>query len=162
MPRLRVLWFAPILAFVFGILLSAAGLKPADFAARPANGTEARDAGEAFCPARPLFHGAVTIPNGRCYLIAVLRDTRGTFLALAPADAHIPAAKPVRLDTPAGPKLKRRLFLVPLATELALVPVNSLMLVPARIDDSGVRLNVVVLGTQAPNAPAATIDEGEH
>jgi hypothetical protein len=161
MPRVRFLWFAPILAFVFGILSSVAGPE-AGGPPGPLNGTEARDAGEAFCPAKPLFHGAVIIPNGRCYLIAVLRDARGTFLALAPADARIPSARPVRLDGPAGPKLKRRLFLVPLATELALIPVNSLMLVPARIDDSGVRLNVVVLGTPAPNAPAATIEERER
>jgi hypothetical protein len=71
---------------------------------------------------------------------------------------HIPPG-PVWLDTPAGPKLKRRLFLVPLATEIAIVPVNSIALVPARIDDSETQLTIVVLKTAAPNPPTVTINE---
>ncbi|HLW49102.1 MAG TPA: hypothetical protein VKW09_15235 [bacterium] len=162
MSRSRFLWFAPLLALAFGILAGVAGPKPGGPSGPPLKHSEARDAGETFCPAKTLVYGAIVIPNGRCYLIAVLRDRRGTFLAFAPEDTHIPPGQRVRLDTPAGPKLKGRLFLVPLETDVALVPVNNLTLVPARIDDSGIRLTIVVLGTQAPNPPAVIIDERER
>jgi hypothetical protein len=159
MPRVGFLCFAPILALVFGFLSNVYGQKSVDPPSPPPSGTDARDAGEAFCPAKQLLHGATVIPSARCYLMAILRDRRGTYLAFAPADTHLTPARPVRLDTPAAPTLRDRLLLVPLATEVPLVPVNSLMLVPTRIDDSGARLRFVVLGTAAADAPAAVLDQ---
>jgi len=159
MSRVRFLWFAPLLALAFVILSGVAGPRPSGPAVFATTTTDALDAGETYCPGRTLVRGILRIPGGRCYLIAVLRETRGSFLAFAPEDSHILPGRPVWLDTPAGPKLKRRLFLVPLATEIAIVPVNSLALVPARIDDSETRLTIVVLKTAAPNPPTVTIDE---
>jgi hypothetical protein len=161
MPRVRFLWFAPILALAFGILSGVAGPKPGGPGGPPPKRSDARDAGETYCPEQELVYGGVVIPDGRCYLLAVLRDSRGTFLAFAPEDSHIPPGQWMRLDTPAGPKLRGRLLLVPLAADV-LAPVNSLTLVPARIDDSGVRLTIVVLGTPAPIPPAVTIEERER
>ena len=162
MSGVRFLWFAPLLALAFVILSGAAGPRRSGPAVFATTATDARDAGETYCPGRALVRGALRIPGGRCYLIAVLRDMRGSFLAFAPEDAHLSPGRLVRLDTPAGPKLKHRLFLVPLQTEITLVPANSLALVPTRIDESETRLTIMVLQTPSPNPPAVTIDEPER
>jgi hypothetical protein len=162
MPRARFLWFAPILALASGILSSVAGPKPGVLPEPPLTNTQTRDAGETFCPPKALVYGTVIIPRGRCYLIAVLRESAGTFLALAPANTPMAPALPVRLDTAGGFRLKKSLFVVPLSMEAAAVPLNTLRFVPARIDDWGMRLNVVVLGTRAENAPAVTFLEQER
>jgi hypothetical protein len=78
--------------------------------------TFTRNQGELFCPAAPLVYGNTIIPARRCFVLSVLRDNRGTFLAFVPPDAHIPPGQLVRLNTPAGPKLKGRMFLVPIQT----------------------------------------------
>src|SRR5579875_1346898 len=36
-----------------------------------------REAGQPFCPPAALVYGTLVIPGGRCYTLAVLRDTRG-------------------------------------------------------------------------------------
>ena len=117
----------------------------------PGHNATARPAGQAYCPAAALVYGSVIIPGGRCYLISVLRDARGTFLAFAPEDTHIPPGQLVRLNTPAGPKLKGRLFLVPIQTTAVIVPVNTVTLVATQIQDSGAHLSVTVVGTPVPN-----------
>jgi hypothetical protein len=160
MSRIRFFWFAPLLALAFGILSGVAGPKPGGPSGPPKR-TDARAAGQAFCPEKTLAYRGLVIPGGRCYMLAVVRDPHGAFLAFAPQDAHIPPGQMVRLDTPAGPKLKGRLFLVPLATDV-FVPVNSLTLVPAQIDDSGIQLTIIVLGTPSPVPPAVTIEERER
>src|SRR5579884_968507 len=82
-----------------------------------------REAGQPFCPPAALVSGTLVIPGGRCYTLAVLRDTRGTFLAVMEPGAKIPPGQLVRLSTPAGPKLRRRIFfVVPLETPVVLVP----------------------------------------
>lgn len=111
----------------------------------------ARGKGEPFCPAAPLVYGKIVIPAKQCYVLSVLRDSRGTFLAFVPPDAHIPPGQLVRLNTPAGPKLKGRMFLVPIQTAVALVPVDTFTLVAAHIEDSGPRLTIVLVGTPVPN-----------
>jgi len=110
-----------------------------------------RGKGEPFCPAAPLVYGEIVIPAKRCYVLSVLRDSRGTFLAFVPPDAHIPPGQLVRLNTPAGPKLKVRMFLVPIQPAVALVPVDTFTLVAAHIEDSGPRLTIVLVGTPVPN-----------
>jgi hypothetical protein len=84
-------------------------------------------------------------------MISVLRDTRGTFLAFAPEDTHIPPGQLVRLNTPAGPKLKGRLFLVPIRTTAVVVPVNTVTLVATQIQDSGAHLSITIVGMPVPN-----------
>jgi hypothetical protein len=109
-----------------------------------------RSAGQVFCPPATLVYGTVLIPGGRCYVLSVLRNSGGTFLAFVPPGSRIPPGQLVRLRTPAGPKLKGRLFLVPLRTPVVLVPVDTVMLVATRVVDYGSRLAIVLLGTAAP------------
>ena len=56
--------------------------------------------GEIFCPAAALVFGDMVISPSRCYVVYVLRDSRGTFLAFAPRDAKIPPGQLV-LGSPA-------------------------------------------------------------
>jgi hypothetical protein len=110
-----------------------------------------RDRGQAFCPAGTLVYGKVLIPAGRCYVLSIVRNGGGTFLAFVPQDAKIPPGQLVRLNTPAGPKLKGRIFLVPIQSSVALVPVNTATLVATQIEDFGPRLAIVLVGTPSPN-----------
>ena len=110
-----------------------------------------RNRGVLFCPAAPLVYGNIIIPARQCYVLSVLRDDRRTFLAFVPPDAHIPPGQLVRLNTPAGPKLKGRMFLVPIETAVVLVPVNTVTLVATRIEDTGPRLAITLLGVPVPN-----------
>lgn len=151
MPQLRALWLAGAVMLAVGALPAAAGpaSRPGGFP-RPMEITS-RKAGEAFCPAVGLVYREIVIPAGRCYLISVLRDTRGMFLAFAPDDSRIPPGQLVRLDTPAGPKLKGRLFLVPIPTYSFLAPVDTVRLVATQIQDSGTRISITVVGTPIAN-----------
>jgi len=109
-------------------------------------------AGEPFCPRAVLVVGNVVIQSGRCYLVFVLRDARGTFLAFAAPDAKIPPGQLVRLNTPAGAKLRGRIFyLVPIRTTAAIVPMNSVTLIAVREDDFGPQLSLTIIGTPTPN-----------
>jgi hypothetical protein len=66
--------------------------------------------------------------------------------------AKIPPGQLVRLSTPAGPKLRGRIFfVVPLETPVVLVPLNTITLVATRIEDFGTRLAIVLVGTPSPN-----------
>lgn len=122
--------------------------------AKPAKPAKVKDykAGELFCPAGVLVFGNIVIQSGRCYLLFVLREDRGTFLAFAAPDAKIPPGQLVRLHTPAGAKLRGRIFyLVPMRTNAAVVPMDSVMLVAVRADDFGPQLSLTIVGTPAPN-----------
>ncbi len=109
-------------------------------------------AGEVFCASRAL----VAVGNGvvireRCYVVALLRDGRGTFLAFLDPEVRIPPGQLVRLSTPAGAKLRGRIFyLVPVRTVVA-VPVDTLVIVPVRVEEEDSRLTVILTGPQAPN-----------
>lgn len=102
-------------------------------------------AGELFCPSIALIFDAIIIQSGRCYTLFVLRDSRGSFLAFAAPEARIPPGQLVRLTTPAGAKLKGRIFyLIPLRANVVLVPLNTVILVPVRIDDFGPSLTITL------------------
>jgi len=109
-------------------------------------------AGEMFCAS----HALVAVGNGvvireRCYVVALLRDGRGTFLAFLDPGARIPPGQLVRLSTPAGAKLRGRIFyLVPVQAAVA-VPMDTLVVVPMRVEDEGSRLVVVLSGPSQPN-----------
>lgn len=108
--------------------------------------------GEVFCPAAALVFGNIVISASRCYILFVMRDSRGTFLAFAAPDAKIPPGQLVRLNTPAGAKLKGRIFyLVPIQTTAVVVPVNSIRLVAVRAEDFGPRLTITLTSVPAPN-----------
>ena len=109
-------------------------------------------AGELFCPSSVLVSSNIVIATGRCYLVYVLRDSRGTFLAFAAPNAKIPPGQIVRLSTPAGAKVKGRIFyLVPIQTTAVIVPMNSIILVAVKAEDFGPKLSLTIVGTPTPN-----------
>lgn len=124
-----------------GLIVASLALPPADAGPGPKGGpggppgqsAMARRAGEPFCPTRALIAGNVVIPAGQCFMLSVLRDRTGVFLAFVPQGERIPPGQLVRLNTPAGPKLKGRLFLIPLTATTAPVPMDSLTLVATQI-----------------------------
>ncbi len=109
--------------------------------------------GDAFCPSAALVLGNVVIQTGKCYTLFVVRDAAGTFLAFGPpGPPGIPPGQLVRLTTPAGAKVKGRIFyLVPIRTTAVLVPVNTITLVAVRVEDFGPQVTVVLLGMPVPN-----------
>jgi hypothetical protein len=102
--------------------------------------------GEVFCPAAAMVVGAVIVRPGRCYVVAIVRDRRGSFLAFLPRDAKIPPGQLVRLNTRAGAKIKAKIvYLVPVHT-VAAVPVDGLSLVGLRVEDTGPKMSLTILG----------------
>ncbi len=94
--------------------------------------------GRAFCPSRALVIGNMLVPPGRCYQLALLRDTRGAFLAFVDPAVRIHSGEIERLDSSEGRKAKGHiLFLVPILStgQIALVPVNTIQLVRLREED---------------------------
>lgn len=113
---------------------------------------EVVEQGRVFCPPGTLVFSNLVIARGQCFVLSVLRNTRGTFLAFVEPGAEIPPGQLVRLTTPAGAKLRGRIFfLVPIRTTVALVPVNTITLVPVRIEDFGPRLSITVVSQPSPN-----------
>jgi hypothetical protein len=101
--------------------------------------------GEAYCPTATLVVGNVVIQAGRCYTLLVMRDLTGTFLAFG--QPGIPPGQLVRLNTPAGAKVRGRIFyLVPIHTTAVLVPMNTITLVAVRAEDYGPQVTVVLAG----------------
>jgi hypothetical protein len=108
--------------------------------------------GELFCPRAALVFGTIVIQPGRCYVLLILHDARGTFLAFTSPEAKIPPGQLVRLSTPAGAKVRGRIFfLVPIRTTAVLVPADTLSLVAVRVEDSGPKLSIILIGTPSPN-----------
>ena len=109
--------------------------------------------GEAFCPSATLVYGGVIIQAGRCYSLFILRDGTGTFLAFGPAGpSTIPPGQLVRLNTPAGAKVKGRIFyVIPIRTTAVLMPANTITLVAVRVDDFGPKLSITLISVPTPN-----------
>lgn len=109
-------------------------------------------AGEVFCISRALVWGTgAVVVRDRCYVVGLVRDREGTFLAFLDPEVRIPPGQLVRLSTPAGAKLRGRIFyLVPVQTVVA-IPVGTLVVVPLRVEEEGSRLTVILTGPQAPN-----------
>lgn len=149
MRALRVA--ALLLVLVLTLCATVAAGPPKSKPAKPAK-IKVHAQGEVFCPAAALVFGNIVISSGRCYVVYVVRDSRGTFLAFAAPDAKIPPGQLVRLGTPAGAKLKGRIFyLVPIRTTAAVLPLNSIRLVAFRAEDYGPHLTLVVTNMPTPN-----------
>jgi len=146
----------PIIAVVLAVALalgiaSAVDAGPKVKPAKPPK-VKIHAKGDAFCPSAALVIGNVVIASGRCYTVYAMRDSRGTFLAFADPGYRIPPGQIVRLGTPAGAKLRGRIFyLVPVRPSVVIVPMNSVVLVGFRTEDFGPRLSLTLVGVPAPN-----------
>lgn len=94
--------------------------------------------GQAFCPAHVLVVGNVIVQPGRCYVLAVLRDGNGTFLAFLHPSAKVPN-KTLKLSSDDGREIRSKIvYLVPIqATGLSavVIPVNTIQLVRIHEED---------------------------
>jgi hypothetical protein len=137
-------------ALMFTVLVAAAQAGPGPKPVR--HKEEVVEQGRTFCPSTALVYGNIVVRPGRCYALAVLRNTQGTFLAFADPGTRIPPGQLVRLNTPAGAKLRGRIFyLVPFRTTAVFVPVNAVQLVPVRVDDFGPSVSFTIINTVSPN-----------
>lgn len=94
--------------------------------------------GQRFCPQRTLVLGGVAVREGRCYVLAALRDRRGAFLVFMDPSVRIPQRRVVSLDSEEGRKVRgRMIYLVPVPanSRIALIPVNTIQLIKLREDD---------------------------
>lgn len=123
---MRIIRFAALFVAVF-LVLSVPGSAFADHK-RPKHYKK----GQIYCPSRVLVVGNVVVQSGRCYVLAVVRDGSGTFLAFVNPKVKVPARR-VRLDSDRGRKIKAQIiYLVPIqATGFAAVsiPLNTIQLV---------------------------------
>ncbi len=109
--------------------------------------------GELFCTTRTLVFGSVLLERNRCSRLAVFRDHRGAFLAFFEPTVILPTSQVIFLSSPAGFRVRERiLFLVPIQTTaqiIAVVPVNTVQLVPVIVEDLGPRVTII-LGSPFP------------
>ncbi|MDI6771605.1 MAG: hypothetical protein QME77_03355 [bacterium] len=128
---------AAVWLFVPAILVTAepqARPEPPEAMAKP-KADVVRRQGDAYCFDRPMSLGNVVVAGGRCYTFYVLRTSGGSFLGFGPpGPPMIPPGQLVRMGTPAGAKLKGRLFhMVPLPRPATGIPLGSIGFANVRI-----------------------------
>lgn len=143
-------------ALVAAWLLVPAALASAEPQARPeppeAMGKPKIDVvsrrGDAFCFDRAMSLGNVVIAGGRCYTFYIVRTLDGSFLAFGPpGPPMIPPGQLVRLGTPAGAKLKGRLFyMVPLPRPITGIREDYIRFVNVRIVWKSGRIVIYIPG----------------
>lgn len=136
----------PILLILAAALTLAAAPPPAQGApGEPVPRVEDIDARQVYCPRTVLTFGGIVIRGDRCYTLLVLRDARGIFLAFADPGVKIPPGQLVRLRTPAGAKVKGRIFyLVPLRVSPAVIALDAVVPATARVQRSGTQVTIVI------------------
>lgn len=140
------------LALVLLITVSVVGTtRPAAAAPEPVDkqaterATERAEKAATYCPRAALLFGKIVIPAGRCYVLYLIRDARGLFLVFAAPGAKIPPGQLVRLNTPAGAKLKGRIFYwVPVQGGGFNPPANTVLITPVRVQELGPRLVITL------------------
>lgn len=102
-----------------------------------------------YCFSRTLIFGNIIIPGQRCYSFYVVRDRKGYFLGFGPqGPPMIPPGQFVRMGTPAGAKVKGRLFyLVPLPVRSSSMALDSVQSVRVRVGGSPGGLVIMLPGT---------------
>lgn len=150
-------WLAGALVAVW--LLVPVALAAAEPQARPEPpgtvgrpGVDAvRRQGDAYCFDRPMSLGNVVVAGGRCYTFYLVRTSGGSFLGFGPpGPPMIPPGQIVRMGTPAGAKLKGRMFYtVPLPRPLTGIPVGSIRFINVRIAWESGRIVIYIPGITA-------------
>lgn len=95
--------------------------------------------GNAYCPRRPMTIGAVVVPAGRCYTLAVLRNQRGAYLVFLDPSVRLRQDRAARLtDWDGRHAWGEILFLIPIPgnAQIALIPVNTIQLIRLRQEDN--------------------------
>lgn len=157
----------PQALFVIALLLLAAAAP----AAADHRAAKEYKEGQVYCTASALVMGPTVIEAGRCYLLALYRDARGSFLAFINAAVLISPGQVIRLDTPSGRRLRDQIaFLVPLQaaglTPAAATAGDTLQLVAVReehrheageADTPRARTVLVLAGLPAPELSATFV-----
>src|SRR5713226_4168284 len=101
-------------------------------------GSKDFERGQAFCPAHALVVGGTLIQSGRCYVLAVLRNNHGTFLAFLNPSVER-SRGPVRLNSEDGQRVSKKvIYLVPIGAagiSAAVIPMNTVQLVGIHEED---------------------------
>jgi hypothetical protein len=101
-------------------------------------GSKDFERGQAFCPAHVLVVGGTLIQSGRCYVLAVLRNNHGTFLAFLNPSVER-SRGPVRLNSEDGQRVSAKvIYLVPIGAagiSATVIPVNTVRLVGIHEED---------------------------
>jgi hypothetical protein len=105
--------------------------------------------GDAFCFERAIAIGSVVIAGGRCYTFYLTRTTAGVFLAFGPpGPPMIPPGQIVRMGTPAGAKMKGRLFyLVAVPVPVIVIQVDTIRFVPVVVTPQPGKVIITIPGT---------------
>ena len=94
--------------------------------------------GQAFCPSHVLVVGGILVESGRCYVLAVLRNDRGTFLAFLHPSVERSRGL-IRLHSEDGERVSKKvIYLVPIGAagiSAAVIPVNTVQLVGIHEED---------------------------
>jgi hypothetical protein len=150
------------LAVVLALALGATGRagppgRPPHVEKKAVNVRVKRD-GDAWCLDRAVRLGGVVIAGGRCYTFYVLRTPAGAFLGFGPPGPPlIPPGQLVRLATPAGAKVRGRLFyLVPVPLHVVAIPVETVRVVQVVMRPEADRLVVTI--PRAANGGAVQSD----
>jgi hypothetical protein len=99
--------------------------------------------GGVYCSPRPLPIGNITLRAGTCFKLAALRDSTGTYLAFLRPTAPIMPDQIASAAQPPDPNAPR--FVVPV-TATAALPLNTMTLIPARIETRGAETRVIAMG----------------
>ena len=107
--------------------------------------------GHAYCFERAIVFGSAVVTGGRCYTFYMFRTTGGIFLAFGPPGPPlVPPGQIVRMGTPAGAKMKGRLFhMVPISAPVTIVALDTLVFVPVVV--------VAVVGQVVITIPRGTV-----
>lgn len=109
-------------------------------------------AGQTYCPARTIVNNKIAVSHTTCYTLFVMRDARRTYLAFAARDAKLGVGQTLRMDSTAGAALVKKVrYRIAIKPSGELVPVGSIRVVGARVEDYGTRVVVTLLGTPVEN-----------
>ena len=134
--------------WVIAVLVSLVLLVPLQtVGAEPACGDLCRHdpQGASYCFNRVVVFGPLSVNTG-CYTFYMVGPPGGTFLGFGPNGASlIPPGQVVRLNTPAGAKVKGRLFyLVPITAAGVRIPVDTIQATAVKVNVSGTRVLFVL------------------
>jgi len=105
--------------------------------------------GDAHCFERAIAVGAAVVAGGRCYTFYLLRTTGGVFLGFGPpGPPMIPPGQIVRMGTPAGAKMKGRLFyLVAVPMPVTVIQLDTIRFVPVVVTPQPGKVIITIPGT---------------